>query len=219
MTNIDTAADAALDLDPADETEIQRADARRRPGRPPRQAARDAARSSLRPGEVVGRDGEVLSRKRNQRSSDPFDIPAEIVPKGWEYQWVTVTVVGNGDIVRHQNLEFYDNGWRPVPASRHDGRFMAAGEKGAVIYGGQCLMERPVTLCNEAREEQIAKAVQQMRDRDQALMGSKADIRNKMPDGFAMGGKYRGTGADLRMSIDRALDVPAPSHELAEAGE
>ncbi len=55
-----------------------------------------------------------------------------------------------------------------------------------------------------------------MRDRDQALMGGKSNVRNAMQGGFEMGGKYRGTGADLRMSIDPGLDIPAPSHKVVD---
>lgn len=219
MTNIDVAQETGTNIDPpADDADIQRVDGRTRAGRQMRKSAREPVRTSARPGEVIGRDGEVLSRRRDQRSSDPFDTTG-IVPKGWEYQWVAISVVGNSDIVRPLNLEFHDNGWRPVPANRHPGRFMAKEETGATVYGGQMLMERPESLCNEARDDDYRKAVQQMRDRDQALMGRKANLRQNLPQGIEMGGKYRGTGADLRMSIDRALDVPAPQHELAEAGE
>ncbi len=216
MTNIDM-ADTGLDLG-ADESEIRRVDGRTRAARQTRATAREPARSALRPGEVFGRDGEVLSRRRVARSSDPFDTTG-IVPPGWEYQWVAVTVAGDGDIVRPLNLQFYDGGFRAVPAERHDGKFMTVGTKGATIYGGQMLMERPVTLGEEARNDEYAKAVQQTRDRDAALMGRKANIRNSLPQGMEMGAKYRGTGADLRMSIDQALDVPAPKHELAGADE
>lgn len=216
MTNIDLTE--GLNLDDGS-PEIRRADGRTRAARQARPPAREASRTSLREGQIMGRNGEILSRKRTSRSSDPFAIPDNIVPKGWEYQWVAVTIVGDGDIVRHTNLEFYDNGWRPVPHERHDGMWADKGKTGAIIYGGQMLMERPTMLCEEARADDVTKAMQQMRDRDASLMGRKADLRNKMPQGFEMGGRYRGTGADLRMSIDSALDIPAPQHELAGADD
>src|SRR6185295_16014104 len=113
MTNMDM-GDQGLSLDDGN-PEIRRVDGRTRAARQARPQARDAARPALRDGQVIGRDGEILSRRRTSRSSDPYEIDPKTVPAGWEYQWVAVTVVGDGDIVRHRNLEFYDNGWRPVP--------------------------------------------------------------------------------------------------------
>jgi hypothetical protein len=174
------------------------------------------ARTPLRDGEVVGRNGEVLSRKRTV-SGDIFDVPNELIPKGWEYQWCAVTVVGNTEILMDQNLMLAENGWRPVPSSRHAGRFMPPNHQGSIIRGGQMLMERPKSLCDEARAEDVRLARQLISDRNESLKLS--GVRKNMGDGFEMGPKYRGTGGDIRMSIDRALDAPKPSHPLAEPGE
>ena len=79
-------------------------------------------------------------------------------------------------------------------------------------------MERPKSLSDEARAEDIRLAKQLISDRNESLKLS--GMRKNMGDGFEMGNKYRGTGGDIRMSIDRSLDVPSPpSHELAEPGE
>jgi hypothetical protein len=187
----------------------------------PRQAqGRDLGRAPSRSeGVVLGRDGQPLSRKRLDDGKDIFDIPKEYWEEGWEFQWCAVSITGNSEILMDQNLMLSENGWTPVPSERWPGRFMPAGHKGPIIRGSQMLMERPKQLCDEARAEAIMKAKRQMSDRDQALMGGKANLRGKMPGGFEMGGKYRGTGGDLRMSIDRALDVPMPEHTLAEPGE
>jgi hypothetical protein len=40
-----------------------------------------------------------------------------------------------------------------------------------------------------------------------------------MADGFEMGKRYKGTGGDIRMSIDRALDAPQPEYTLAVGDE
>ena len=181
----------------------------------PRESARSSPRSDA---EVLGRDGEVLTRRRKDGKGDIFDIPAELQEKGWDMQWIAHSVVGNTDIMMDQNLQMRENGWRPVMADRFPGRYMPVGYKGHIIRGAQGLYERPKVLGDEARRDEKAKAIQQMRDRDEALMGGKANARN-MPQGFEMGGKYRGTGGDLRMKIDPAIDVPPPSHELAEPGE
>lgn len=90
---------------------------------------------------------------------------------------------------------------------------MPVGHKGSIIRGGQMLMERPKSLSDEARAEDIRMAKQQISDRNESL--KLAGVKKGMADGFEMGGKYRGTGGDVRMSIDRALDIAPPSHELA----
>ena len=189
---------------------------------PPRAAARQPVHQPTRTAtrsnnnEAIGRNGEVLSRKRTA-AGDIFAIPDELIPKGWEYQWCAVSVTGNSEILLDQNLMFAENGWRAVPSDRYPGRFMPVGHKGSIIRGGQMLMERPKTLSDEARAEDVRLARQLISDRNEALKLS--GMRKNMADGFEMGGKYRGTGGDIRMSIDRALDVPAPSHPLAEPGE
>jgi hypothetical protein len=179
---------------------------------------RSVERETPKPGEQPrSRDGEVLTRRR-VAGVDEFDIPKGLVPPGWTYQWNTVTVYNNADLVVGQTMQMYENGWRPVPASRHPGKFVPIGTKGDIIRGGMRLEERPESMTDEARAEDVAVARRQMTDRDESLMGGKAAVRN-LPPGMEMGGKYRGTGGSLKMNIDPALDIPAPSHKLAEPGE
>lgn len=162
---------------------------------------------------VQGRNGEILTRSRMD-NLDRFDVPVSFVPKGWSYQWNAVSTYGNKDIFIQQNNEFHRQGWRPVEASRHDGFFMPHGHEGPILVGGQMLMERPRILTDEAQDEAEQRAKQQMRDRDAALMGGRAGFREAMRGGFEMGGRYRGTGGDLKMSIDPGLDIPKPSYEM-----
>lgn len=176
-------------------------------------ATRQPARSSGRV-EAEGRGGEMLTRKRpGGGSSDPFHIPPEIVPRGWTYQWNTVSVLGNGDVVLSQSLQMQENGWRPVPAERHAGRYMPEGHKGAIIRDGLRLEERPAALTEEARQEDIDNARRLISDRNESL--KLTGVKKSLGEGIEMGRRYRGTGGDVRMSIDPALDIPAPSHELA----
>ena len=185
---------------------------------PRQQQPRDLARDPSRPdGVIVGRNGEILSRKRLDDGKDIFDIPKELWEPGWELQWCAVSVVGNTEILLDQNLMFAENGWRPVPAERWPGRFMPQGHKGPIIRGSQMLMERPAQLCQEARSEMVSKARRQMNDRDQSLMGGKANLRGAAQSlGVPLSGRQRGVGADLRMSIDPGLDVPTPSYAPAD---
>jgi len=176
------------------------------------------ARTPIRQGggrvQVLGRNGEVLSRQRTQ-TGDIYEIPREIIPEGWDYQWCAVSVTGNSEILLDQNLMFAENGWRPVPADRHPGRFMPAGHKGSIVRGGQMLMERPMELSLEARAEDIRAAHKLISDRNDSLkLGS---MKKEMAQGFEMSQKYRGSGADLRISIDKGLDIPRPSYDLADS--
>lgn len=208
-------ADTRADID--DDVQAaapQRAAVRRSPRQSaPRDPGRDPTRSEA---VVVGRDGEVLSRKRTA-TGDIFAIPADMIEPGWEFQWCAVTVVGNSEILLDQNLMMAENGWRPVPADRFPGRFMPANHKGSIVRGGQMLMERPKVLCDQARSEDIRAARQLISDRNESL--KLTGVKKNMADGFEMGRRYRGTGGDVRLSIDPALDIPAPQHQLAEPGE
>lgn len=181
-----------------------------------RQANRDSnhqvGRHPHRRGAVVveGRDGETLTR-RQAVQGDVFFVPPNEVPDGWDYQWNTVEVTGSADAARSISLDMHANGWRPVPASRHPGRWTAPGETGAIVVKGLRLEERPTQLGEEARQEDIQRARAQMRDQTDALQLSK-----KLPSGFASERKYRGTGGDVRMSIDKGLDIPMPEHQVDE---
>ena len=183
-----------------------------------RQQAREPGRASARGEVFVGRDGAQLTRTRIG-GIDQFEIPKEIIPKGWDYQWNVVSVYNNADVVRTTSNRMYMNGWRAVPADRHDGLFMPIGHKVEIIVDGQRLEERPKAMSEQAKAEDEDTARRQMRDRDQALMGGKANLRNAMNNGIEMSDRYRGTGGNLRMSIDPALDVPAPAYQPPEPGE
>lgn len=186
-----------------------------------KRAAARSAPSQARTGtrkQYTGRNGEVLSRNI-VLGSDPYDIPAHLKEPGWDYQWLTEQVYNNNDVVRRHNNDMYQAGWRPVMATGPwNGVFAAPSYTGHVTLGSCALYERPMDMTLEAKAEEERKARQQMRDRDQSLMGGKANLRESLPSGMEMSNRYRGTGADLRMSIDPALDAPAPSHQLADDG-
>jgi len=175
---------------------------------------RQPTREPVREGTFVGRNGEVLTRHR-VNGIDEFDIPPEIVPPGWTYQWNAVTVYNNGDLTRAQNMQMYANGWRPVPAERHPGRWTELGKTGDIVVNGQRLEERPAAMTEQARAEDIRTARQQMQDRDQALMGGKAAAGQAMRNGFEARAVLNG-GTALKMSIDPGLDIEASSYQPAD---
>jgi hypothetical protein len=181
--------------------------------------ANESARELPR-GQYVGRNGEILSRAVNVGAGDQFEIPAHLKEPGWDYQWLTEHIYNNPDIVRRHNHQMYQGGWRAVTATgRWNGVFGPKSDTGHIRVGDAGLYERPLGMSEDAREEDIKRARQQMSDRDQSLMGGKANVRGTVPADAMNSRKYRGTGADLRMSIDPALDVPVPKHTLAAPGE
>jgi len=160
--------------------------------------------------EVTGRDGEVLSRTRTH-VGDIFDIPKNMIPNGWTYQWNAVSIAGNSDIILDQNHMMHQNGWRPVPAERYAGTLVPKGSKGNIVRGQQLLMERPEELTKEAQQEDIRNARQLISDRNESLKLS--GVKKGLGEGFEMEGKYRGTGGGIRMQIDKSLDVLNINHQ------
>ncbi len=172
-------------------------------------AARTQTRASARTKsdgrmEVTGRGGELLSRTRTH-VGDIFEIPAQMIPQGWSYQWNAVSIAGNSEIILDQNHMMHQNGWRPVPAERYAGTLVPKGASGNIIRGQQMLMERPAMLTEEARQEDLRNARQLISDRNESLKLTK--VKDQLPEGMEMDGKYRGTGGGIKMQIDKSLDV------------
>lgn len=181
---------------------------------PARDPNRDEARAHSRTGgvQVMGRDGTVLTRRRTS-VGDKFEVPLNEIPAGWSYQWNAVTILGKGvDEVVVGDRQMYDNGWRPVPASRHDGRFAPHGFEGAIVLDGQRLEERPASLTKEAKDEDTIRAKMQVRDRTDALR-----LTQKQLPGSEVA-RARNQAGGMKMSIDPGLDIPHPEHELDEEG-
>lgn len=183
--------------------------------RPARRAARDTTRDTIentRRGAMVvtGRNGEKLTRHRTQMG-DPYHVPPNEIPDGWTYQWNPVSVTNNTEItIEMQNL-MYANGWRPVPADRHPGRWTKPGSTGDIVVSGLRLEERPEELTLEALAEGEIKAKQQVRDQAESLR-----LTEKLPRGFESKRKYRGTGAAVSMQIDKSFEVPPGEYEPAD---
>ena len=190
---------------------------RKRPGRPRKETVMDAAPEAAAPTrarrsgrlEVQGRNGVVLSRKRTG-NTDPYAVPQNIIPSGWDYQWNPYTVIGQ--LAVDSQILMAENGWRPVPSERHTGIFMPEGHKGEILRGGMRLEERPTALGDEARAEEYQKATGQVRDQNEQLFGEKNFGR-----GFekrAFNGRSRAQGEGVRSGVDVASDAPRPRLDI-----
>jgi hypothetical protein len=185
-----------------------------RPAPPRAESARDSARDPVRRNAriAIGRGGEELTRRR-LTVGDNFEVPKNEIPAGWTYQWNTVTVLNqNLKEIEKGNLLMHENGWRPVPASRHPGRWAPVGFEGSIIIDGLRLEERPESLTVWAQQEDEQRAKAQVRDRTDALR-----ITQKALPGSEVArarNRFAGPEMGMRMSIDPALDVPLPQYEL-----
>lgn len=192
-----------------------RRNAPRPPSRP--EGARDMARETPRRGAAVavGHNGEKLTRRRTT-VGDQFEVPQNEVPSGWTYQWNTVSVLNRKlEEIEQGDLRMHENGWRPVPASRHPGRWAPVGFEGSIIIEGLRLEERPLSLTIEANQEDTLRARAQLRDRTDALrMTQKA-----LPGAQEARGSRAGPRMGMKMSVDPGLDIPHPELRLDDGSE
>ena len=187
---------------------------RNNPRPPPREQTREPAREPARTqSTVLGRNGEVLERMRPNAGGDIFDRVQ--APPGWTLQWNAVSAVNKeiDEIHKGMAIDMYENGWRPVPASRYPGIWTPPGYDGAIIVKGMRLEERPIQLTQQAQREDEARAKAQLRDQTDSLRLT----QSKLPGANA--GRARQVSG-MRMEIDRSFDLPPDeNYDYGDSGE
>ena len=93
-------------------------------------------------------------RDRIYNTGNVFEFDERKVPPGYKYEWKRCKLAGQED---EDNLVIAEqNGWRPVPASRHPElaglRKSKESPDAAIIKRGLVLMEQPIEWYEEARE-------------------------------------------------------------------
>jgi hypothetical protein len=107
----------------------------------------------------------------SDEGTDEFHINASDVPDGWVYEWKRKLTLGAEDPAYMVALA--RAGWEPVPTSRHPS-YMPSGDKYPVIERkGMILMERPAEINEEARDRELRKARQQVRQKEDQLNSAK----------------------------------------------
>lgn len=172
------------------------------------------AREKIRRGAVIAhdREGNVIYRRRDGLT-DPFSIPSELKDPRWDLQWVRVSTHGLEDV--DNQVKMQENGWRPISAKRPgwEGRFMPPGYDGAIQKGGLMLMERPMSLTEEARNDERQKVRGQTETQ-------RAQFGMALPAGFS--GDTAAARAATGIRVGKAEATPAflkPAHELGEGIE
>jgi hypothetical protein len=133
---------------------------KRGPGRPP----------------TANREPMHMTRTRRRRYSnteDRYALPLDEIPEGSSYEWKRFSVKGEED-------PFYltaqrEQGWEPVDPKRHPNWLPDNFSGSAIIKDGLILMERPMELTLQAREEQETSSRKQVRDQEKQLMQRPAD--------------------------------------------
>jgi hypothetical protein len=100
-------------------------------------------------------------RRHSRSAADRYHINRSSIPDGMTYEWKRATYMGKED-VDHQ-IDLAENGWTAVPANRHP---ELAGRKvesdAMIVRGGLVLMERPTDVTFDARQEDKARAKEQL---------------------------------------------------------
>ena len=124
-------------------------------------------RAARRAAEIKANRGDV-----DLDSIDEFYIDPAIIPEGWSYEWKRHTLLGREDPSYQVSLA--RAGWEAVPASRHPEMMPVNSKMSLIERKGMILMERPMSLTNEARDVELRRARMQVRAKEQQL-GSTPD--------------------------------------------
>lgn len=104
---------------------------------------------------------------------DRLAISKDLIPDGMSLQWVTDSVLGQPQPQRR--AQFERRGWTPVHPqdfdARFDGKFTPLGSVDEINVEGLVLMARPTEFTDKARKQERARAVEQVRIKEQALRG------------------------------------------------
>lgn len=130
--------------------------------------AQHASRTDARPEPRADQRPPKRTRRRQSTvQDDPFYIPLDEIPEGSSYEWKRYSVHGEEDPFYIAKMR--SQGWEPVDPKNHPNWVPPGYREPHIIKGGQILMERPMELTIEAREESRALARQQVVEAEQRL--------------------------------------------------
>lgn len=142
-------------------------------------------RAARRAAEIRGHNGGAL-----EDGTDQFYIDPASVPDGWCYEWKVRSVLGAEDPAREVDLR--RRGWEPVEASRHPEMMPRGSTAADITRKGMVLMERPLELTQEARNNELNAAREQV------------NIRAGQVDPKGRGGLIDRSDANTSMKIKKS---------------
>ncbi len=103
-----------------------------------------------------------------EAADNPFYYDLHKVPKGMQYEWKRLTVLGKEDRPYMAGLQRLR--WRAVPASRHpETAGASATDDETIVIGGQVLMEREKRLCDISAGKAHSQAIDNARGQFERL--------------------------------------------------
>lgn len=163
----------------------------RMPDHAPATAAREADH------EAAHESPRVRTRSRRSTvNEDMFYIPVEEIPEGSSYEWKRYSVNGLEDPFYLAQMR--EQGWEPVDPKRHPNWVPPDYKSPTIIKGGQILMERPIELTQEARQEQRQLARKQTIEAEQRLGMTPKDTMTR---------QYKGVEPQIHKEIGRMIPI------------
>lgn len=132
--------------------------------RPPMREDDPRARAAQRAAELRGHHGD------NDAGTDVFYVNLDIIPDGWTYEWKRHTIYGQEDPA--YQIRLANEGWTPVPVSRHPEMMPYNTNEQVIMRDGQILMECPTEIVVDRRNNDMRKARDQVRHKEQQLSGT-----------------------------------------------
>lgn len=106
-------------------------------------------------------------RRKSTVNEDVYFVPTEEIPEGLSYEWKRWSISGLEDPFYIASMR--EQGWEPVPPSRHPNWVPPNYKEPHIIKGGCILMDRPTELTLDARKELRQLSRQQVREAEQRL--------------------------------------------------
>lgn len=139
------------------------------------------------------------------QGQDRLSIPRHMIPEGTDLQWVAIEILGQPN--PQERVRFEQNGWQAVTpdmfGGRFDGMFMKKGHKGEIVVDGLCLMERPIELTMEAREEERLAA-------RSAVYTQEVRLTQGQLDGVTFDTQHSTAKANTRLTRTVESGIPVP---------